>query len=123
MERAISEEAFTKLLLAKEREVVYTYHAIKQAKKIDIIADHEGTVPKFEKDIKENKPYKVVEQDLENSNERKFKVYYQNQAACGGFMVYIVVLNKRTRLISIYRTSKKLQKDMYHYERSWVQKR
>ena len=121
MERTISEDVFTKLYHAKERELVYTKHAIKQAKKRDIISDQDGTISKFEKDLKENKPYKVVEQDSEDANERKFKAYYQDPA--GGFMVYIVVLNKRTRLISIYRTSKKLQKDMYHFERSWVQKR
>lgn len=122
MERAVSEETFLKLPNAKERILVYTAHAVRQARKRGIISDDERTVPRFEKDLQGNKPYKVVEQDSENTNERKFKVYFQARAPEGGFMAYIVVLNKQMRLISIYRTSKKLQETIYNYERSLVQK-
>lgn len=114
MEHTISEEIFTKLLHSKERESVYTAHAIEQARKRSIISDQEKVIPVFERDIK-SKPYLVVEQDSEEDGERKFKVYYESPA--GGFMAYILVLNKWIRVITIYKTSKELQRKVYRYER------
>ncbi len=119
MEQILDCEIFRKLVHAKKRTIVYTNHAIAQARKRNIILDKEGMIPVFERDLSE-KPYRVVECESENPKERKFKAYYQ--ASGGGFMVYILVLNSQTRLISTYKTSKKLQQKMYDYEKSTVRR-
>jgi len=76
LERVISQDIFTELLQSKERDLKYTIHSVQQARKRGLIRDHEDSIPKFEKDIKENTPHKVTEQDSENAGERKFKAYY-----------------------------------------------
>jgi hypothetical protein len=115
LETIVDDKVFTRLLRAKERELVYTVHSIQQAKKRGIIQEHEETIARFENDLRENTPHKVTEQDSEDKNERKFKVYYP--APEGGYMAYILVLNARIRLLTLYLTTKKLLKQVYRYRR------
>ncbi len=62
-------------------------------------------------DITEKEPYKVVEQECETKDERKFKAYYPSDL--GGFSCYIFVIDGEIRLVSLYRTTKKLQQRVY----------
>lgn len=121
MERIISKKAFMALLCKKPRNLEYTRHSISRARKRELISEDGETVPEFERDLLEGDPRVVVEQDSEGIHERKFKAYYRSPS--GGFVVYIFVLNDQTRLISVYRTSKKIQEAVYNCERKMVRKR
>lgn len=109
------------LLCKKPRNLEYTRHSISRARKRELISEDGETVPEFERDLLEGDPRVVVEQDSEGIHERKFKAYYRSPS--GGFVVYIFVLNDQTRLISVYRTSKKIQEAVYNCERKMVRKR
>lgn len=114
MEKIVDKKAFAELLNIKSRSFAYTRHSIKRARKREVINENEETVPRFEKDLYEAGPYLVIEQDSEYAHERKFKLYYRSQE--GGFIAYILVLNDQVRLISVYRTSKKIQEAAYKCE-------
>ena|GEM_PF-1063005 len=121
MEKIISKEFFRKVFNDKTRILKYTLHSIERARKRSIITKSEETIPKFEKDIYENAPYLIVEQDSDSPAERKFKLYYRDSE--GGFIAYIFVLNKQMRLISVYKTTKSIQEKLYKYEKAMTKKR
>ena len=114
MEKAISTEDFQKILKKKERQILYTPHAVQRAKLRKIITEDENEINRFENDIKK-KPDIIVEQDSEISDERKFKLYYRFER--GGFLTYILAMDGEIRVITVYRTSKTLQKKIYKYRK------
>lgn len=120
MELPVEAGVFERMLRSKERKLEYTAHSIRRARKRAIIAEHENTIPRFEDDLNNSAPYKVVEQPSENPGERKFKIYYRSQS---GFMVYVIVLDGQIRLLSVYRTSKKIQKMLYRKSPPSLKKR
>lgn len=108
-------DEFQKLLSKKSRQIVCTVHAIQRAKMRKIIDEDETEIKRFETDIKE-KPSIVVEQDSEIPNERKFKLYYRSSTGAG-FITYIVSINADITLITVFRTSRALQKKIYKYRK------
>jgi len=113
METKISVSDFLKTLKQKARDISYTEHSIQRAKTRKIISEAESIIKRFEKDIKDSNPDVVVEQTSENPDERKFKAYYK--AIEGGFMTYIIILDGYIRLLTIYRTSKTKQEQVYKH--------
>lgn len=116
MEELIEIDAFLKRLRHKERQIVYTFHAINEAKRRKLISENEKEIKIFEADIKEGTIYLGVEQSSELPGEKKFKLYYHYRE--GGFIVYVISLDGEIRLITVYRTSKSLQKKVYKYIKS-----
>jgi hypothetical protein len=121
LERAVEATIFVNLILAKPRRVVCTLHAIERAMRRGITDENQIAISRFEIDVMERIPYLVMEQDSEHISERKFKTYYRAQE--GGFIVYIVAINDHIRLISTYRTSKKLQEEVYACEKRWQKRK
>lgn len=121
LEKKINNEFFRKLLHSKTRSLRYTTHSIERAVKRKIINKNEKTIPRFEKDIGNKDPHLAVEQTSEFEGERKFKLYYR--APEGGFIAYILALNKQMRLISVYKTTKSIQEKLYKHEKAIMKKR
>ena len=115
MEKKIPVDEFQKLLSKKSRQMVYTVHAIQRARMRKIISENETEIKRFETDMKES-PSIVIEQDSESPDERKFKLYYKSSKE-GGFIAYIVSINEDITVITVYRTSKALQKKIYKYRK------
>ena len=113
MEVRISKEEFQKILAKKKRQIVYSDHAIQRSKMRKIIDENDTEIKRFESDIE--KPSIVVEQDSESPDERKFKLYCRSST--GGFITYIVSIDGDITLITVYRTSKGLQKKLYKYRK------
>jgi len=77
---------FLKILKSKERKIVYTKHAPKQAEIRSM------SLKIFESEIDAKTPIVVVEQKCENPGERKFDVYYEQSS--GLYHRYVVVLDE-----------------------------
>lgn len=110
MEKKISLSEFQKILDAKKRTIYYTKHSLQRAAMRGFIKEGEDGIMLFEKDIRENRPHLVVEQDSDIEDARKFKVYYR---AKKGFVAYIMSIDGEIELITVYHTSKTLQKKIY----------
>jgi hypothetical protein len=110
MEKFVSADFFLILIKQKKREIIFTEHAIQRAVRRDIICEGKSQIRQFSKDI-QRRPDMVVEQDSEISGQRKFKAYYRSSGK--GFMTYVLTINSAIRLITIYRTSRNLQKKLY----------
>lgn len=110
MEKKINLSEFQKILKVKQRTIYYTKHSLQRAAMRGFIKESEDRIPLFEKDIFENKPHLVVEQDSDIEDARKFKVYYR---AKKGFMAYVVSIDGEIELITVYHTSKTLQEKIY----------
>lgn len=118
MEEKVDPDEFIKLLKGKDRNILLTDHSLKQAKMRQIIKDDETDIKQFKTDIYNKIPFLVAEQDSENPNVRKFKLYYRSTKK--GFIVYIISVNAQIRLITIYPTTKSLQKQIYKYRKRGV---
>jgi hypothetical protein len=101
-QRWIEPSLFVELLRSKIREVRFTKHARFQSEKRLL------PLKIAEQDIFEKTPLIVLEQDSERKEERKFNVYYPQDA--GLFHRYVVAINSELRVITVIRTSKELQK-------------
>lgn len=115
MEKNIETAVFLKILKQKNRSIVYTNHALAQAIQRGFITNDQTIIPEFENDIKEE-PSVVVEQGSESRDEKKFKIYYESKQL-GEFMCYVIKVDGQITLITLYRTSKKLQKSIYKYRK------
>ena len=115
MSKNVSTSDFLILLRKKQRVVFNTDHSIEKAKRRQFISDTENNVDLLEADLK-REPHLVVEQDCKTPNERQFKVYYPSSK--GGYACYVLVMDGQIRLVTIYRTTKKLQEQVYKYERA-----
>src|SRR3989338_6833674 len=113
MEELVEIATFLELLKQKERKITYTFHAISEAKYRKLISENETEIKVFESDINEGTIYLIVEQASEIPDEKKFKLYCHYPK--GGFIIYIIAINAEIRLITVYRTSKSLQKKLYKY--------
>jgi hypothetical protein len=112
MESAFSPGDFLTLIRQKERRIVYTAHAIRQARDRGLIGA-EGGIKRLEADLLKE-PAIAVEQDSEKPDERKFKLYYGLPEE-GGFIAYVITTDGELRVITAYRTSKTLQKKIYKF--------
>jgi len=116
IESLIDVNVFLKLLKEKKREILFTAHAVSQAKNRNLIGEDEAGIGIFVQDITLGMPHRVVEQSSEKPGERKFKAYYLSSS--GGYMCYILTMDGQISLITIYRTSKRLQKNIYKYRKA-----
>jgi hypothetical protein len=93
--------AFRKLITQKNRVVVFTNHAVARSS--------QRILPKsvVEFDLLNSVPAVVIEQESEVKGERKFNVYYFQRE--GLFHRYVVCINSQIRVITMLRSSKKLQ--------------
>jgi len=112
MERAFSPSDFLTLIRQKERRIVYTDHAIRQARDRGLIGA-EDEIKRLEADLLEE-PAIAIEQDSEKPGERKFKLYYGFPSE-GGFIAYVITTDGELRVITAYRTSKSMQKKVYKF--------
>ncbi|OGJ49878.1 hypothetical protein A2335_01000 [Candidatus Peregrinibacteria bacterium RIFOXYB2_FULL_32_7] len=115
MEKVIDVNVFLTLLTQKKRGIIYTEHSIQRARMRQLIGDNTDKIEKFEKDLYENVPHLVVEQPSESPGDRKFKIYYRSPER--GFDTYVLSIDGQIRLITIYKTSKTLQKNIYKYRK------
>jgi hypothetical protein len=114
MEQEFDVNAFKHLLGQKQREIVYTKHAIVRARSRKIISDVEDTIKSFETDIHHREPHMVVELDSERIDERKFKAYYHSK---WGYMGYVISIDGQITVITILNVSKRRQDKLYKYSK------
>ncbi|MFH0884150.1 MAG: hypothetical protein V1861_00385 [Candidatus Micrarchaeota archaeon] len=115
MEQIVDLRSFQNLLRQKERIIVFRRHALQQARLRRLAAEDDTELAVFRADILEKEPYLVVEQASEMPRERKFKLYYRWPE--GGFIAYIASIDGQISLITVYRTSKALQKKIYKWRK------
>ncbi len=100
--RLVSASEFRTLLSLKAREFFSTKHAVAQAEKRFL------PIEIARRELENEPPILVLEQECETTGERKFDVYFVQKE--GVFHRYVVCLNSRLRLITLMRTSKDVQK-------------
>jgi len=112
VECEISVKIFIEIIKRRQRDVVYTGHSIEKGRLRQFLSEGDQ-IKVFDADINGKEPFKIIEQGCETQGERKFKAYYQS--SLGGFMCYIFVIDGQIRLVSLYRTTKRIQKQIYKY--------
>ena len=102
--KSIGKEEFAKLLKIKNREFLITDHASKRARKRFLSAEL------FKKDLQHSRPALIFEQEHDVPGERKFDVYYAQTD--DSYHRYIMALNDSTRLISLMRVNRSIQRKL-----------
>ncbi|MCI0503319.1 hypothetical protein L0Y65_01255 [Candidatus Micrarchaeota archaeon] len=115
MEQITDPRSFQGLLRQKERIIVFRKHALQQARLRNLAVEGDTELAVFREDLLGKEPYLVVEQASEIPKERKFKLYYRWPE--GGFITYVASIDGQISLITVYRTSKALQKKIYKWRK------